>query len=487
MNRVSDSHLDNGIGLKALGVILAAVLAISLFIYVRDAVFSDGSPLLVFSARDQRGDPLANVSIQGFMLSPEAQEGFLPVFNGSTDVYGTAYFTGSTLKNLATLLSEWVGERGVANLSVSSPTILVFATYVDKEGVYFRQASVELTVPQLLENPTVQQTITFNLSAPPAVSAEALGATQAAHNTQPQSQTTLPNPGLPCGVAPSCWEPVGSPNLWPSSGTGNIPIAWIDNMGGGAYGLVSVALGIAKNVEWGVGLGIGSGESIPSPTFEAGGTAWTTTTSVVFGQTVEQNSPGASYVYIVGQVVGELFQLYNCNDYNYHLGYCAGGYSPTNTYQYDTGVVNVATSNGYIVGGFGSGFPFFYNELGNNFVISYYESVTGTGDSTPYYEVYSNQFVQAWAASDYGWISVGIPLGVLLLAAGVDLPIAAATALSIVGTYTAGSVSFSFAWVQFDGPKGSTVYLYDDVGTASYYLTNGANGFVPLMGVYIDT
>jgi hypothetical protein len=483
---MSNTPSDKGIWLKTLAVILAAILAISLSLYVHKAVSSDGAPSLSFKVQDQNGNPLANVSIQGFMMSPESEQGFLPVFNSSTNTLGTASFSGAAVKNLVSLLSEWVNSRGEANLSASSPTIPVFLTYVNQKGVYFKQTSVALTVPQLLESPAIYQTITFNLSAPPTVSAKgAFRATQAA--PVPQSQTTLPNPGSPCGISPSCWKSVGSPNLWPSSGTGNIPIAWIDNLGGGAYGQVSVALGIASNAEWGVGLGIGSGENISSPSFEAGGTAWITTTSVVFGQTVDQFSPGASYVYIVGQVVGELFQFYECNFYNIHLGYCIGGYSPTNTYQYDTGIVNVATSNGYIVGGWGSGFPFYYNELTNNYAINHYESVTGTGDSTPDYKAYSNQFVHALASSDYGWISVGVPLGALLVAAGVDIPVAVATAISIDGTYTAGSASFSLAWVQFDGPKGSTVYLYDDVGIASYYLTNGNNGYVPLMGVYIDT
>jgi hypothetical protein len=466
---------------------LAVILAISLFIYVHNAVSSGGTPTLSFRAQDQNGNSLANVSIQGFMLSPESVHGFLPVFNGSTNTLGTATFSGATLKNLVSLLSEWVNSRGEANLSASSPTILVFLTYVNQKGVYFKQTSVTLTVPQLLEGPAIYQTITFNLSAPPTVSAkEAPRAAQV--GPIPQSQTTLPNPGGPCGNTYSCWESVGSPNLWPSSGTGDIPIAWIDNLGGGAYGLVGVVIDINNNVEWDIGLGIGTGESIPSPSFEAGGTAWTTTISgAEFFKVAEQNSPGTSYVYIVGQVVGELFQLYECNQYDVHLSRCTGGYSPTNTYQYDTGIVNVATSNGYIEGGSGSGFPFYYNELGNNYAINYYESVTGTGDSSPNSTVYSNQFVQAWASSDYGWISVGIPLGALLAAAGVDIPVAVATAISIVGTYTAGTSSISLAAVEFDGPKGSTVYLYADVGITSYSLTNGNNGYVPLMGVYIDT
>ncbi|PSN85821.1 hypothetical protein B9Q02_04865 [Candidatus Marsarchaeota G1 archaeon BE_D] len=468
---------------KASCLIFVAILALLLFVH--SAISSDGTPFLSFKVRDQNGNPLANVSIQGFMISPVANQGFLPLFNGSTNSLGVATFSGSRLSRLMNVLSEWVSKRGLANLSASSPTILVFATYTNQNGVYFRQTSVNLVIPDLLENPAYYQTITFNLSAPPVVSSkEALTTAQAPLN--PQSQTTLPNPGAPCGISPSCWVGVGSPNLWPSSSTGKIPIAWIDNLGGGAYGEVSVALGIASNVEWDVGLGIGSGESIPSPEFEAGGTAWTTTTSVVFGQAVDQFSPGASYVYIMGQVVGELFQLYKCNLYNIHLGYCTGGYSPTNTYQYDTGIVNVATSDGYIVGGRGSGFPFYYNELGSDYTINYFESVTGTGDSTPNYKVYSNQFVQAWASSDYGWISVGIPLGALLVAAGVDIPVAVATAISIDGAYTAGSASFSLAWAQFDGSQGSTVYLYDYVGVVSYYLTNGNTGYVPLMGVYIS-
>ncbi|MEM0271713.1 MAG: hypothetical protein QW514_04110 [Thermoprotei archaeon] len=468
-------------------VVLVLIVAFSAALAVYKMVSSNGTPLFTFAVQDQRGEPLANVSIQGFLLSPNAQAGFLPVFAGSTNTMGVAQFSGGSLTNLTALTSEWLETRGPSNLSASSPTILVFITYIDGEGIYFEQTSIPFTVPQLLQNPTYTQTITMNLSRPPQVGAIAGGIKSTPENITPASQTTLPNPSIPCGIGYSCWQPVGNPNLWPSSGTGNVPIAWIDNLGGGAYGEVSVALGIANNIEWDVGLGIGSGESIPTPEFEAGGEAWTTTTSTVFGQTVNQFSPAASYIYIVGQVVGELFQLYKCNLYNTHLGYCTGGYSPTNTYQYDTGIVNVATSNGYIEGGFGSGFPFYYNELSNNYVINEYENVNGTGSSTPYYKVYSNQFVTAWAQSDYGWISVGIPLGAVLALTGEDIPIATATLLNVVGTVTAGSVSFSLAWVQFDCPSGSTVYLYDDVGTASYYLTNGNTGFVPLMGVYIDT
>ncbi len=145
----------------------------------------------------------------------------------------------------------------------------------------------------------------------------------------------------------------------------------------------------------------------------------------------------------------------------------------------------MTTSCGFIEGGFGSGFPFYYNDLENNYAINYYESVNGTADSTSYYEVYRNQFVAAWAGSDYGWISVGVPLGAIP-GDGTSAPVAIATALSIFGTISS-IVDFSLPWVQFDGPCGSTVHLYDDVGTSLCVLSNDQNGYVPLLGVYIGT
>jgi hypothetical protein len=189
------------------------------------------------------------------------------------------------------------------------------------------------------------------------------------------------------------------------------------------------------------------------------------------------------------QAAGALFQMYTYNPYM-----CArfgiDCPTPTDHYQYDTGIINPSINNGWIVGNRALGNPPYISEIDKNFSYDSYCQVTGTGNfQNPQYPVHSNQFVDTYAASDTQWISVGVDVGailsVVLDVTEPEIGIPLTLLLSIVGSISSSSSSNALSSAYFDGGSGYAVFLNVMVGNVQYSLSNGQTGEIPLFGVQV--
>ena len=448
-------------------------LAVS-FIMIMSAfyVFSTTDPLdqaISVHVVNQNGNPIQGASVQGMILKPKSYGGgFETVFKGETNSGGV--FSTTDVSGIQSVLSMWKNVLG-ENEKVSSPNVLVFVTYGSSNGIYFRQSSLSLP-----KDSTLYSSMSSDSSLSTTVSLPL--------NSQPSmSYSGLPTP---TGGGGYIWEQVNCV----STGTIQIPTAWITT-GSCSVGKVMTTFSSSQTTSWNVGLALGTGSDgiQASGGFQTGGTIWSST--VNFQQATDTVSNGGNaYIYMCAQAAGALFQMYTYNPYM-----CArfgiDCPEPTDHYQYDTGIINPSiNSNGFIVGNCAPGNPPYISEIDKNFSYDYYCRVIGTGNfQSSHYQVGSNQFVSEYASSDTQWISVGVDVGAILsvvldvTAPEIGIPIT--MLLSIVGSISSSSSSFSLSSVKFDGGSGNTVFLDVMVGNVQYSLSNGQTGEIPLFGVQV--
>ncbi len=434
---------------------------------------------------DGHGSPLPNVSIQGFVLAPASLgHGFEQVLAGETDAGGHASFTHLTaLKGLA---QAWVNELGNTYL-YSHPNVLFFMSYVTPLGQYFNQTSAPIVETNGVAASVVQTRGIIDLSKRPSVS----GPLQ--FPTTPFSREKI-SPDLPpppggcidklCDYSIE-WVPIsGTDVVYPQSGYGSVGTVWLTiPSGSAAYGTISESFAASSSTSFNVGVAIGKQlNSGGQATFQPGGLAWTTTTSAGATYSSTLTSPGSTYIYVEGQVEGEEFEEYLCN-----INYC----TDQGVQQYDTGLLNPELNGNVIVGGPATGLPpWLSGAAQSHYPSTLYETVNG--QSSPLsglkYNVQSVQLVDTYMQSDTQWINVGIDVGAILVwALGPEVAIPADMALSISAGYTSSTISNTEASIEFDAPAGKTVSLDLSLGTASYSLSNGLSGNVPLMGMTLTT
>ena len=448
------------------------VLAVSLIMITSALyVFTTTDPLdqtVSVHVVNEIGNPVKNASVQGMILRPKSYGGgFATVFKGETNSNGV--FSTTDVSGIQNVLSMWKNVLG-PNAKVSSPDILVFVTYGSSNGIYFRQSSISLPKDSTLyssisSGSSLSTTVALPLNSEPSM-----------------SYSGLPTPP---GGGGYIWEQVNCV----STGTIQIPVSWITT-GSCSVGTVGTFLLNSQTTSWNVGLALGTGSDgiQTSGGFQSGGTIWSST--VDFGAWSKTVSNGGSaYVYMCAQAAGALFQMYTYNPYM-----CArfgiDCPKPTDHYQYDTGIINPSINNGWIVGNRALGNPPYISEIDKNFSYDSYCQVTGTGNfQNPHYPVYSNQFVDTYAASDTQWISVGVDVGailsVVLDVTEPEIGIPLTLLLSIVGSISSSSSSNALSSAYFDGGSGYTVFLNVMVGNVQYSLSNGQTGEIPLFGVQV--
>ncbi|MGC8693489.1 MAG: Hint domain-containing protein [Thermoplasmata archaeon] len=407
---------------------------------------------------------LSNVNVQGVMpVPPTMGNGLDTVFLGTTDQYGICTITNFSLIDM--VYHAWRSYQGSFFANHSYPDIVIYLTYVIKNNTYFAETSIHTNPAQIVADKSFSVSYSINLNSKAQYTNTTL-------ITSAPPLTSLP-PTQPIN-AYECWIQIQN-NTYPSSGYGQIPVAWI-TANGGAYGLISMAIFNTASTNYNIGIATGvDGGTVG---YDTGATLWTTTEQFGETYTIPINYSGNGYIYVNGQVEGALYQLFYVT---------AHGTIPTNDYQYEAGIINIqVNSNGDINGGINSGNPPQINQIDQNYTLTYYNSITGNGNLSPNYQVNSTQFVDTYAAYDITWIDIGVDVGAILVwALGPEVAIPADIALSIAGSVSSSSTSFSMSWVQYDALNGYDADLYVFVGNEQYTMSNNYEGYIPLMGIDI--
>lgn len=469
------SHLARGSVIASVVILLLAVVTpLSFYAFLNARVQSIGLNVL-----DENGRALDDVTVQGFILRPASLGyGYEEVFHART-VGGGLVVTN--LSKLIEVSGEWIKLQGERMAAASSPSILIFLSYLNSSGVYYEQSSIPIRTVDVISGASYSKEVVMNLSRAAFIPLSQVGL--ASRHSDKYSPESLPTP--PYNANPYVGWVFVSSNVYPSSGRAHIPTAWMNVPSGSkAYGGLAGSLYSSSSTNFNVGFAIGA--NLPSGggsvTLRDGSTAWTLSHDASFLEGISLASPGWAYIWLNAQVEGDLFQMWY---------YTQGGSGPTNTYSYVTGLVNVEVdSSNHVVGGADYGQPPWVDQLQSNYSYSLYESRSGTGSSTgnPYYKVYSDDLVRTYTQSYTTWTNVALPVGpILAWASGGTLAIPPLVALSLVATVTGSDLSLIQAAVQFDAPVGTTVYLFVDVGATCYQPSNGLSGRIPLMGVRLTT
>ena len=435
------------------------------------------SQSITLQIADATGNPISGASVQGEIFAPPSMGGgFVNVLNAMA-ADGEAVI--SNLTALRAVESGWYSQLGSVVSSESHPDLVLFVTYSLNNQTYFQESSIPLAPAQLLFNPSFAEIASITVS-PSMKVPNAVEATLASQGTNLEP-ATLPSPQFCNDYVTYCWIAYGSEQLWPSSGYGQVPVAW-GTGSGNSWNDESFAMAFSNSLNFNLGLLAGAGSNIAKGGFGAGATVWSTGASGSRDNTINPTN-GSAYVYLDAQAAGQEFQEYECGAWALRTQTCIY-YVAMNEYQYDAGIVNVQVTNGVIQGGTANGLPPYNSQITQNFTETFYGEYTGTGDrSAPHYQVNSNQFVDTYLDSQTQWLSVSVSVGALISEACPECAIPAFLLLQLVGSVTQSDNSVSMAWIQFDGPLNQPIYIYLWVGTSTYYVGSGS-GSIPLMDIW---
>jgi len=283
-------------------------------------------------------------------------------------------------------------------------------------------------------------------------------------------------PSKPSEISPyHIWILVDS-YIWPSSGYGKIPVAWIESSS--SFGSLSAMIFTTSSVEFNIGYAIESSGT----TFKAGATLWSTTKH--FAQSYEFPEQGTTgYIYIKGKIEAARYQLVELDEYGNIIHYF-------DVYQDCVAIVDINSYDSEILGGLQDGLPPQINYIDDNFLYEYYRHNFGTGNiyGDYAYHILSDDFVDTYAASDTEWMDFAVAAGAILLwASGGGSVAGIATAIlgHLVASITSSSLQISYVTVDYDSYTNYDIYVYVRVGSVAYIMSNGQNGTIPLMGIKI--
>lgn len=462
---------------KVTGITFATIVLASAFVgmaFAQTGPFQSPQTIGV-QVFDSHGMPLVNASVQGVMYKPPNEgAGTSTLFVAKTNAGGFA-----SISNLTALKGEanaWAKYQGAAVNALSHPDLLLFITYHTTSGIYFTMGSVNMTAANLMHGKSFKATVHLPLNKKNRLFKSAQQAT-AQPNATPAS-TTLPIE-IPVGTD-YYWEEDAA-NITPMT---DIPMTFAYIVGnGGAYVEASGSTSLNYNVGYALSPG-----SVSTATYKAGsGSGYTTSSSATYifnvGESVySSNSGSTGYTYIVGQVEGAHYTLYE-----------SGSITPINTF-YDTGIVNVQiSSDNEIANGAAYGSPAAINSIeehGTFIEQTSGQAGTGAGQFGTQYEIKSQALVEQYTDSDTAWINLGIGLGAILISLIPGLDVVGAVigviALLYAGvTYGSGS-SASMGYVQYNAATNYDINTFVMESSSQYTLTNGYTGYVPMMGVEVD-
>jgi hypothetical protein len=421
---------------------------------------------------------------------------FTPLFLVTTDAAGRASVVGSGLAKTLRVIDSWLTYSATSTMvGLSYPVITLFLTYEDANGTYFKQASIPLSPRDIAQGASYSLVETMNISGPPQLPPRPLltGAPQEATYTT-TGPGYVPAPSCGSGCAWFLNETIGP---YPST-PGPVAVSWVQ-AANSAYAWMGFAMGQGSVKEF--NLGVAFGVNIPgggSVGFEAGGTVWEAGSLVYFLYATGTATDGnAAQVVVDGQIEGALFNEYvgynpyMCSRYRIDCG------QYTNNQILVASIVDlvVNTANDEVVGGLLSGLPPWINQFYQGFQLEYYGSYNGTGSYSVNCDgCYLNalDLVGTVKSSETTWISVGVPVGAILeaaIAAGLlsapEFTIPPLILISVVGALSAQFSPLVMWWMNWNGPSGKTLYVYYWLSTAEYSLSNGGEGYIPIVGGYV--
>jgi|GEM_PF-6113494 len=429
---------------------------------------------------DENGSPLKNVDIQGVIpVPPNMGSRWETLFIGRTDERGEFILTDLT--KVRSIISKWINYLG-DKASVSYPNIILFLTY-NCSGLYVDQASIRLNPIEIMDGKSYALTKVIHINRKPdapahprVVKVERLSDAIIRRKHNEFNVFSYLPPSKPSVYSPyHIWVMIGD-YIWPSTGYGKIPIAWIESSS--VFGSLSVGIVTYHSTNFNIGYAIES----TGTTFKAGATLWSVTGH--FSKSYEFPEQGdTGYIYIKGKIEAARYQLAYVDQHGDIVYYL-------DVYQDDIAIVDLNMDGSEILGGIEDGFPPQINYIDDEFSYEYYTHDTGTGSiyGDYAYHIHSDDFVDTYAASDYTWIDLAAAAGSILLWVSGGDPVAgiAVGVLSkLVASISSSYIQISYADVDYDSYNRYDIYVYVRVGSTNYIMSNGEEGRIPLMGIKI--
>jgi hypothetical protein len=430
------------------------------------------------------------------MEGPPPVFGFKQVFSGFTQ---NGSLQISDLAGVADTANEWVSSIGTTAFRSVSPEIMVFLTYANSQGTFFKQESLPLTDLGNQSGGTYALSGRFvgegtlDLSGKPMIPAGATKLHQSGSAGTSISSAVWPFPNPPGPNEFYEWGLDGNEMVAPSSPT-QIPVALVSTSTN-AYGILSFAMFDSETA------GLTDGLASAANLFQSGqaSLSYGTGGQVISSQYWENltsiaPNTGAALTYniwVMGQVGGQEFQEYYCQIWDSHTNVCLQ-WVATNVFQFDTAIINVQTKGSYVIAGVSQGWPSSQvdSNITHNFTEQLYASQTGTGNQVnPSFSVTDEQLVDHWGVTpdDLGWASTAVNVGMVLTSL-IPKAIGALGAVAglVVPNIDGAVQGYSISKLYYDGVSGYPVDLWAYVSNANYRLSNGQTASIPLMFTHIE-
>lgn len=314
---------------------------------LRPSIINSGQ-VFAFYIIDDSGRSIANVSIQAIIPEPPDIAGsWRTLFIGKTDEHGV--YIERNLTSVRNVMNEWISYLG-DDAASSYPHIVLLLTYNSSNGLYIDQASIGLNPIEIQRGKSYSLTKTMHINRRPdapshsrIIKTSTISEVNKRGLIRDSSTLSYLPPSKPSEISPyHIWILVDS-YIWPSSGYGKIPVAWIESSS--SFGSLSAMIFTTSSVEFNIGYAVESSGT----TFKAGATLWSTTKH--FAQSYEFPEQGTTgYIYIKGKIEAARYQLVELDEYGNIIHYF-------DVYQDCVAIVDINSYGSEILGGLQDGLP----------------------------------------------------------------------------------------------------------------------------------
>lgn len=307
---------------KILALIAIIILASSLIMIGTAYNFLFRKGAIIIKVTDQNGKPLKDAVVQLSVIAPpDMPNSSIEVLREQTNKKGVVTLTYKGI--FKEIVDRWHKDLEARSNKQEFPkafkiAVLISVIYGSEKGLYLHDGSTVIFSPALIKSKqTYYKTITIDLNKEPIITKEEIETTinHYSNETKTKINVKIENIELK-GLLPHVYWRKVEEKVYPSSGFDKIPIIWSDARNHPTIrGVLNLCFKSEHKVAFGVNLGFLYAKKLKQYGTSAGftfkiGDFVLASEAKRFWGTVGINPGMFSYIYIMGQIAYEAWELY---------------------------------------------------------------------------------------------------------------------------------------------------------------------------------
>jgi len=277
---------------------------------------------IIIKVIDQNGKPLKDAVVQLSVIAPpDMPNSSVEVLKEQTNKKGIVTLTYKGI--FKEIVDRWHQNLEARSKQPEFPktfkiAVLISVIYSNEKGLYLHDGSTVIFSPTLIKSKqTYYKTITINLSKEPAITKEEIETAISQYSNKTKTKINIRIKSIELkGLLPHVYWRKVEEKIYPSSGFDKIPIIWSDARNHPTIrGSMDLCFESKYKVAFGVNLGLLYAKKLKQYGTSAGftfkiGDFVLASEAKRFWGTVGINPGTFSYIYIMGQIAYEAWELY---------------------------------------------------------------------------------------------------------------------------------------------------------------------------------